>query len=331
MPERSPSTTFRDPHAPCAVVLGGTGCIGRHISAAFARHGYRVVVVARKPAPHSADAAFQPMDLLTASAGTIGRMLRDVRASVVVNATDMAGATDLTGSADGGEARAAELLHANEGLARKLIAAMERQPGRPRLVHIGTIHEYGSATAGAPLDESVPTEPRNAYARAKLAGSQAVLDAARADTVEGVVLRLVNTCGPYPTPAGFPGKLLSRLRAIGQGDEPALTVADAMRDWVDVRDVAEAVVRAAERPVSGHVFNIGSGVAVPMRELVSHCLTAAGLPRAAVSERESPVRSLGADWIQADIRLAKELLGWSPRIGLKESLQDMWDAGATSR
>ncbi|MFD7506308.1 NAD-dependent epimerase/dehydratase family protein [Streptomyces sp. NPDC059850] len=316
---------------PCAVVLGGTGCIGRHICAAFARHGYRVVVVARKPAPHSADAAFQPMDLLTASAETIGRMLRNVRASVVVNATDMAGATDLTSSADGGEGRAAELLRANEDLARKLVVAVGRQPGRPRLVHIGTIHEYGSGTAGAPLDESVPPEPLNAYARAKLAGSQAVLDAARADTVSGVVLRLVNTCGPYPTPAGFPGKLLPQLRGVGRGGELALTVADAMRDWVDVRDVAAAVVKAAERPVSGHVFNIGSGVAVPMRELVSHCLSAAGLPQATVSERESPVRSLGVDWIQADIRLAKELLGWSPRIGLKESLQDMWDVGATSR
>ncbi|WP_369358442.1 NAD-dependent epimerase/dehydratase family protein [Streptomyces sp. cg2] len=322
---------------PTAVVLGGTGCIGRHVCTAFARHGYRVVVVARRPAPHVAEHMFRPLDLLTASAAELDALFRDadVRASVVVNATDMAGATDLTSAADGGAGRAAELLAANEGLARTLVAALEGNPGRPRLVHLGTIHEYGPGQAGVPLHEEIEPRPANAYADAKLAASRTILDAASAGRVDGVALRLVNTCGPYPTPAGFPGKLLPRLCAARQGAELSVRVVDARRDWIDVRDVAEACVLAAERPVSGRVFNIGSGIAVPMRELVAHCLAAAGLPDSGVTEEDRPghggVRGLGADWIQADIRLARDLLGFAPRFGLRQSLQDMWDAGVTSR
>ncbi|MFE1363862.1 NAD-dependent epimerase/dehydratase family protein [Streptomyces anulatus] len=318
--------------APTVVVLGGTGCIGRHICAAFAGQGYRVVTVARRPAPGVTPHPHRSLDLRTAGPPVLRALFDDERADVVVNATDMAGATDTTGVADGGEARAAELLDANEGLSRSLVDALSGAARTPRLVHIGTIHEYGPGDSGVPLHEDVEPAPVNAYARAKLAGSRAVLDAARSGAVSAVVLRLVNTCGPYPTPAGFAGKLLPTLRAAAAaGEPPAITVGGAMRDWIDVRDIAEAAVLAARRPVSGHAFNIGSGVCVSMRELVGHALAAAGLPDSGVRESTGQLRSLGADWIQADIGRARALLGWSPLVPLKQSLRDMWDAGETSR
>ncbi len=234
--------------APTAVVLGGTGCIGRHICAAFARQGYRVVTVTRRPAPRVAPHPHRRLDLETAQPAALRAVFDDERADVVVNATDMAGATDATGAADGGEARAAELLDANEGLARRLVEALSGAARGPRLIHIGTIHEYGPGESGVPLHEDIEPAPANAYARAKLAGSQVVLDAARAGAVSAVVLRLVNTCGPYPTPAGFAGKLLPVLLAAAAADEPpSITVGGAMRDWIDVRDVAEAAVLAARR------------------------------------------------------------------------------------
>ncbi|MGW5114111.1 NAD-dependent epimerase/dehydratase family protein [Streptomyces noursei] len=331
MQNRSPAPP-PDPDAPGVVVLGGSGCIGRHVCAAFARHGYRVTVVARTPAPHVAAHAFRSLDLLTAPADALTRLLTDTGAQVVVNATDMAGATDVTSAADGGEQRAAELLAANAGLARTLTQALQQCPKPPRLVHLGTIHEYGPGQRGVPLDEDLTPRPTNAYARAKLAGSQAVLAAANTGVVDAAVLRLVNTVGPYPTPASFPGKLLPRMRAAALGGEPlTVDVAAAVRDWVDVRDVAEAAVQAARRPLPQRVFNIGSGVAVPMRELVTHLLVAAGLPLTALNDDHGPVRSLGADWVQADIRRARTLLHWQPRIPLHQTCKDLWDAGQTSR
>jgi nucleoside-diphosphate-sugar epimerase len=311
-------------------VLGGTGCVGRHVCAAFARRGHRVVVVARRPARHLADHPFRPLDLSTASSAELRALFTEEGAHAVVNATDMGGATDVTGATDGGEARAAELLDASEGLARRLVGALAGIPAGPVLVHIGTIHEYGPGTPGTPLDETVPPEPSGAYARAKLAASRTVQAAADIGEISAVVLRLVNTCGPYPTPAGFVGKLLPTLRTAAEtGAAPEVTVGDAVRDWIDVRDVAEAVVLAALRSAGRGTFNIGSGVGVPVRELVSQALTVAGLPDTGV--REAPTRGLGADWIQADIGRARTQLGWAPRIPLRQSLSDMWDSRATSR
>jgi nucleoside-diphosphate-sugar epimerase len=145
--------------------------------------------------------------------------------------------------------------------------------------------------------------------------------------VSGVVLRLVNVCGPHPSPVTFPGKLLAQLRAaVASGGEVALRIAEDRRDFVDVRDVAEASFKAVESPVSGRVINIGSGVAVSMRDVVTLSLAAAGLPTTELKARYEPVPSLGANWVRADIRLAEELLAWRPRISLAQSLRDMWEA-----
>jgi nucleoside-diphosphate-sugar epimerase len=140
----------------------------------------------------------------------------------------------------------------------------------------------------------------------------------------GVVLRLVNVCGPDASPDSLPGKLVRLLRA---GGEPTVTITDARRDFVDVRDVVDAVVTAAEAPAApGRVFNIGSGVTVEIGRLVRMLAAEAGLPPDRLTVHSGAVSSVGGEWTQADITLAGQLLGWRPRIGLRESLRDMWQA-----
>lgn len=303
-------------------VIGGTGWVGRHLLAAFAERGDEALALARSPAPHVPASAFRPLDLTTARPADIAGLLRDERVDTVVNATDGANATD-------GWARSEEeLTRANEHAVGGLLTALALLPRRPRLVHIGTLHEYGPVPAGTLIGESRAPSPANPYARSKLAGSRAVLESARAGAADAVVLRLASVCGPYPTPAGFLGRLLGLLRAAENGGGPArVSISDATRDFVDVRDVAEAVVLAARAPVSGRVVNIGSGSATHMRDLVTEFRTVAGLPAAAVSERHGAApRSLGGDWMRTDVRLAARLLGWRPRTGLRESLRAMWEA-----
>ena len=307
-------------------VLGATGWVGRHLCDVFARHGYGVLAVARTFAPHVSRYDFRPLDLATANRETITEILRDSGINVVINATDAANATD------GFSRTEEEFVHFNVRVVERLLAVMAMLPGNPRLVHLGSIHEYGPVTDGVLMHESLQPNPVGPYARTRLAGSEAVLNAARAGMVSGVVLRLVNVCGPHPSPATFPGKLLAQLQAaVASGGEVALRIAHDKRDYVDVRDVAEASFKAAESPVSGRVINIGSGVAVSIRDVVTLSLAAAGLPATALKARYEPVSSLGSVWVRADIRLAEELLAWRPRIGLPQSLQDMWEATGDPR
>ncbi|MFD9888467.1 NAD-dependent epimerase/dehydratase family protein [Amycolatopsis sp. NPDC059027] len=306
-----------------AVVLGGTGWIGRHVCDVFARRGYEVLTVARNPASHVAAHRFHRLDVAAAPAGVLTELLRRARADVVINATDAANATD-------GWAHPEEALRRfNVGVVDRLVTAMARLPWRPRLVHLGTIFEYGPVPDGALMHEALEPAPVGAYARTKLAGSAAVLDATREDVIDGVVLRIVNVCGPHPSPAAFPGKLLALVRAAAAtGGDVELAIADSRRDFVDVRDVAMACLLAAESAVTGRVVNIGSGVAVELREFVELFVTTAGLPPDVLKGRTGPVPSLGTGWSRADIRLAAELLSWRPTVGLPESVRDTWEAAS---
>ncbi|MFH9138826.1 NAD-dependent epimerase/dehydratase family protein [Streptomyces sp. NPDC017524] len=295
-------------------VLGATGGIGRQVSAAFARAGHEVLGVARHRAPHAAGRPFVPLDVASADPAEITALLASRKAQIVVNAT-------------GGWAVTEEAMHhAHVRLVDRMLAGVAALPARPRVVHIGSIHEYGFVPPGTSIDESSPPDPSTPYARTKLAGSQAVLEAARTGDVDGVVLRAVNVCGPYPSQASFLGALLHRLRKAAPGERLELMIADAARDYIDVRDVASAVLRAAHGAAPGAVFNIGRGEAPTMRALVTTLVEVAGFPPGTVKETGGPVESKGGGWTKADIRHAERALGWRPAIGLRDSLRDMWEA-----
>ncbi len=304
---------------PRVAVLGGTGWVGRHVCAGFVERGHDVVAIARKPAAHLPGSHFQVLDLASTSEDEIAGLLRSERIGILVNATDATNATD------GWDRTDAELDAVNVAAVKRLLAAAGSLPWPVKVVQLGTIHEYGPVASGTAISESQPARPANSYARSKLGGSEAVLGVARAGTGDGVVLRLVNVCGPHPEPHSFPGKLLRLLKDAGDG-QAEVTITDARRDFVDVRDVAEAVVAAAGKPVSGQVINIGSGVAVEIRELVRTFADEAGFS-SRLAIHDGPVRSIGGEWILADITLAEKLLGWRPRIDLRQSLRDMWLAG----
>ena len=303
-------------------VLGGTGWLGRYTCTALARRGYEPVVVARRqarPGPYP----FLGLDLTTASTVELSRLLTEHRIRVLVNATDAANATDGWRPSDEAMART------NVAAVQRLVAAVRTLPWRARMIQIGTILEYGTVPAGELIDEQRTPDPHSVYTTTKLAGSRAVLDAARAGHLDGLVLRVTNICGPQPSPASFPGHLVRLLReAIAGQGRLAVTVTGDRRDFVDVRDVAEAVAQAVDSPVTGHALNIGSGTATDMSTVVRLFVAGAGFPAGRVDLDHRPVESLGGTWTCADIRLAGHLIGWRPAIGLAESLRDMWQAAA---
>lgn len=203
---------------------------------------------------------------------------------------------------------------------------MARLPDQARLIHLGTLHEYGPTKAGQAVRPGARPYPANAYARTKLAGSEAVLRATGSGMVNASVLRLANVCGPYPSPASFPGLLLRVFRDAAAGRSASLSIADARRDFVDVRDVAAAVVAAGDRAQArGQVMNIGSGRVMAITDLVALMAEVSGVPRRRVTERGVPAAGLGGTWSLADIGAAERLLGWRPTIPLRDSLRDMWE------
>jgi GDP-4-dehydro-6-deoxy-D-mannose reductase len=108
--------------------------------------------------------------------------------------------------------------------------------------------------------------------------------------------------------------------------EPVLSVGNlsARRDYIDVRDVCRAYADLAEKGASGETYNIGSGRAVSLREIVGMI---AGFSGRSVEIRVDPekLRPLDAPIIEADIGKITALTGWKPAIPLEQALREVYD------
>ncbi|WP_165495362.1 NAD-dependent epimerase/dehydratase family protein [Actinomadura roseirufa] len=254
-----------------------------------------------------------PLDLGRAGPAGLAGLCADTGARVVVNAA---------GAVWGGGER--EMTELNTDLPARLAEAVADAPGGPRLVHLGSAYEYGPSPPGTAIGEDWPPAPVTVYGRTKLRGSQAVVRAAERGA-DAVVLRVSVACGPGAPGVSLPGIVAAHL-AAGR-TELRLAPLRAHRDVVDVRDVADAVVAAADAPAAaGAVVNIGGGGAVPMRRLVELMITLAGRRLRVVEEGGAePARSLDL-WQLLDIARARRVLGWSPRRSLEDSLRDLLTA-----
>ncbi|WP_432004103.1 NAD-dependent epimerase/dehydratase family protein [Streptomyces sioyaensis] len=303
------------------VVLGGSGFVGRHVVAAVRASGAEPLLVSRRPLSDGPERSF-PMDLAGGGPDGLARLLDTERPYAVVNAAGAAWS------------RVQETMdRGNHLLVETVLSALATAAWRPRLVQLGSIFEYAPPTPGTSLDERAPTRPTTSYGWSKLRGTQAVLAATEAGRADAVVLRLSNAIGPGIPPGSLLGRVATQLHAAGAGGEAEVHVSPlrASRDFVDVRDVAAAVLAAASLPAGGQVVNIGRGEAVPVRTMVERLIAASGRRARIVEGDAAGVRpQSGLDWIQVETDTARRLLGWTPHHSLDSSVQDLWHA-ATAR
>jgi dTDP-6-deoxy-L-talose 4-dehydrogenase [NAD(P)+] len=311
------------PGDPRVTVLGGTGFAGRHIASAFVAAGWHTTVAARRPSvrplPGTSYASVDLSHDVAAVAAAIGRTEPDV----VVNASGAYwGMT--------GDQLRASLIHTT----RRLVGALPLLGCRPRLIHLGSVMEYAPAGRRALLDERTPVNATTPYGAAKLHATEAVSRAASDGTLDAMVLRVTNSIGPGVDAASLLGKVareLLRARAAGTAAHVVLAPLRAERDYLDVRDLGEAVVAAADRGRTGQVVNVGTGTAVSVRELVDLLVTVSGVP-ARIEEREDAPSSPGAiaEWLAVDPSTAARLLGWRAGRPIGRAVADLWEAAAGS-
>ncbi|MGC9543271.1 NAD-dependent epimerase/dehydratase family protein [Streptomyces sp. UG1] len=302
------------------VVLGGSGFLGRHIAAAFAATGREVLAVSRNPRSGPHRVRHLAMDLCTEEPPQrLGRVLRDVHPAVVVNAVGVIWAAD---------ERA--LAQTNTRTAQQVVEGVAALPYRPRLLHIGTVYEHAPSPLGKATGVDTPELPISAYGRTKLLGSRAVLNATADGRVDGAVLRPSVVVGPGIASHSLLGRVADELAGMREGGSVVLRPGhlSGRRDFIDVRDVAAAVVAAASAMVTGQVIPLGRGEAVPVRRLVEMLVAVSGMPAVVeetVQERTVPARRSGADWLCVDISTAQRTLGWRPSVSLEDSVRSLWE------
>ena len=142
-----------------------------------------------------------------------------------------------------------------------------------------------------------------------------------------VIARSFNHIGPGQRERFVVASFAAQLARIAAGAPPRLLVGnlEAARDFLDVRDVVAAYVALARDGERGEAYNVCSGRAVTIRDVLRELIGIAGVP---VEVREDPQR-LRPSEIPVSVGSPQKLrarTGWEPRIALVQSLRDVYEA-----
>jgi GDP-4-dehydro-6-deoxy-D-mannose reductase len=196
------------------------------------------------------------------------------------------------------------------------------------LIYIGSGLVYGeSAKSGLPLDETALLAPVDDYAVTKAAADLA-LGALAHRGLKVLRLRPFNHTGPGQSEAFVVPGLAAQVSRIEAGlVPPVIRVGnlDAERDFLDVRDVAQAyalAVRNSGALQSNTIFNIASGVPRRIGDILDWFLRHAHM-KIAVDEDTNRLRPNDLLRIVGDAGRARQALGWAPEHAFEETLAAM--------
>lgn len=192
-----------------------------------------------------------------------------------------------------------------------------------RFIVSGSASEYGEvAPNDLPVTETTPLKPTSVYGRYKTEEVVVALRYGEELGVQVVIARIFNPLGASMHERMLLPNLIRQARAIktGSTDKFELSRLDARRDYIDIRDVAEAICVLVDSPLKHSVYNIGSGIATTNGQLIQTLIRLFELPEnTQVHETSDSSEPLVA--CQADITRIREDTGWTPRRTLIEMLQ----------
>jgi UDP-glucose 4-epimerase len=201
------------------------------------------------------------------------------------------------------------------------VALMEamRVTGVRRVVFASSGALYGEQ-ANQPVHEQQTPNPNSPYGVSKLAAEYYVSTLGILYDIETVSLRIFNAYGPgQDLPPSYPPVIPQLLRqALTGGSLVILGDGTQTRDFVFLDDVLDALVPAATASDANRaVVNIGSGHEASINDLATLVGRVTGKR---VNVLYNHTQSGGVSRLVADVSLACQLLGWTPRTGLEEGL-----------
>jgi len=186
-----------------------------------------------------------------------------------------------------------------------------------KFVYISSSMVYGDFVDG--MKEDGNTKPKNIYGEAKLTGERMVKLFAKRD---GLNYNIIRPSGVYG-PGDMPDRVVSKFFAKAMKNETiTLHNGDNKVDFTYRQDAATGIIQAALSSVANVSFNITAGHATSLRTLAEMIIEITG--------SRSELEDIGNHKLYPmrgtlDISRAKDLLGYEPKVSLKEGLQSYYD------
>ena len=291
------------------IVTGGSGFIGSHICNLLTGQGHSVRIIDIAPPPLGVKAEFvraSVLDLprlqrLVAGADAIVHLaaLVDVQASITDPYSDF-------GVNVGGTINVLEAARHN---------------GVEKIAYASSAAVYGNPSE-MPITEAHPAVPLSPYGLSKLTAERYVLLYNSLYGMKNTALRLFNVFGRGQSAfSPYSGVITKFAEAINEGRQPIIFGhGEQTRDFVHVDDVAAAFCMALDSRGSDSALNIGSGKETAILDLLEKMCSLSGKtpnPEFRSSRKGEIARSC------ADISLAREKIGYRPRMDLEDGLKEL--------
>jgi GDP-4-dehydro-6-deoxy-D-mannose reductase len=299
------------------LITGAAGFIGRHLTAHLLSQSdgpRRVVAVDTR---HG-----------TGGAQWLSCDLSDpARVADVIHQVQPDGVVHLAGLTTGDDPDA--YFSANVLACRNVLAACRNQYLQPRVLVMGSAAQYGITAGGHEVvDESRPLLATTPYGVSKCIQERWALAYAAAGGPPVVCVRPFNIMGPGQSTELVPAAFLRQVALVLAGRELDVAVGNTStkRDFLDVRDLVAAIwalMKAPDDAAQNRVFNIASGEAVGIDQMLSECLSLAGRP-IVVRRDPSRVKAVDVPVIVGDVTRLRAATDWRPTINWRCSLADVW-------
>lgn len=260
--------------------------------------------------------AYLPLDLV--QAGAVRDLLLRLRPAVIYHlAAQSSAAVSFARPAATVQANVLGTLNLLEGM----LALPEAQ--RPVLLNVGSGEEYGPHPPDRqPLAEDTPLRPCSPYGVSKVAQTLLCLQYVRSYDLPVVTVRAFNHTGPgQDTRFVFPSFARQIAAAEAGAAPPQLAVGnlDAVRDFLDVRDVIAAYGLLVKEGSPGQIYHVCSGNPLTIRQGLDILLGAARCP---ISLRNDPDRNRPSDlpFLVGDNAKLRAATGWAPEWDVTRTL-----------
>ena len=209
-----------------------------------------------------------------------------------------------------------------------VLDAVRKLQKKARVLLVGSGEEYGRIfPEETPVRENNNIRPGNIYAATKACQNMIGRIYAHAYEMEVLMVRAFNHIGPKQSPLFVVSDFCKQAAEIEAGKkEPVIRVGNmnVRREFTHVRDVVRAYALLMERGQAGETYNIGSGYAVGIGEILQIVLEKSKVDIQVEADIEK-FRPADVSVVEADISKVQSITGWTPIIGVEQSIQETMD------
>jgi UDP-glucose 4-epimerase len=196
-----------------------------------------------------------------------------------------------------------------------------RRSSISKFIYISSAAVYGDPI-NVPITESHPQDPLSPYGVSKLSGEKYCMMYHKAFGLPSCCIRPFNIYSPRQDPGNPYSGVISRFIEKARAGQSPVIFGDGTqtRDFISVHDIVDIIKLLLEKEdANGHVFNAGTGISITVSELANMVLETfdVDVPVQYMPERPGDIR-----YSCSDISKAQKILGFEPKVSLREGLME---------